>query len=182
MDQQRLFVAIELPTEVKTALTGLKIPAAGCKPVAAAQLHLTLRFIGPADAAALTAIKAALATVSGEPFPLALQEIGLFPATGRPRILWAGTAPSPELRLLQQRVELAVQSAGIPAEERRFSPHITIARLKEAAPAAIQAFTHNHRGFSVQPFTVDSFNLYASRLSTAGAEHTVLQNYPLQGS
>jgi 2'-5' RNA ligase len=180
VEQHRLFVAIELPVATKTALFRLKVPKGACRPVSTAQLHLTLRFIDAADDITLHAIKAALADVSGAPFSLQLREVGCFPPEDRPRVLWVGVSRSPELQQLQHRVELAVRTAGVPAESRRFSPHITIARTKEPAKAIISAFLSTHRNFATPNFTVTGFNLYTSKLSASGAEHTLLQKYPLQ--
>ena len=179
MTRHRLFIAIDLSPEARSALTGLKLPAANCRPVPASQLHLTLRFIGDVDDSQLTEVQAALAGINQGPFHLNLAGTGVFPNSHRPRVLWVGVAPVPELQQLQRLVELAVQAAGIPADERRFSPHITIARLAGSDPVPVRSFLDRYRAFVAPTFTAVSFNLYASRLSAAGAEHTILQSYPL---
>jgi 2'-5' RNA ligase len=75
-------------------------------------------------------------------------------------------------------VEQACVAAGTLPDERRFSPHITIARLRDTAPAAVSAFSRMHAGFSSRPFDVTAFHLYASTLNTHGAVHAILKTYP----
>lgn len=177
MERQRLFVAIDLPTAVKTPLTRLKLNLDGVRPVPAEQLHLTLRFIGDVDTPTLELVKNALAEIHAEPFKLAVNSIGHFPPSRFPRVLWVGVEPVPELLQLQHKVELAVRSAGIAAEERPFSPHITIARLKEVHLEQVRRFELQQQDFSAGFFMAENFHLYASRLSPAGATHTRLQSY-----
>src|SRR6266568_527239 len=131
MALHRLFVAIDLPDDVRRELDQLREPLPGAHWVPVEQLHLTLRFIGEVDDATLLAVKEGLAGVSGAPFPLAVQGVGHFPPGKHPRVLWVGLDAGPLLGELQRDIETAVQAAGLPAEERPFSPHITLARLRE---------------------------------------------------
>ena len=177
----RLFVAIDLPAEVKEAVTGIGRNLPGARWVAADQLHLTLRFIGAADETLFLQIKAALAKVTALPFPLALKGIGHFPPGKNARVLWVGMEQIEPLLELQRNVELALLDAGIAPEERRFSPHITIARLKETSHGRVAAFVEAHAGFESAAFPVDVFYLYSSTLSSSGAIHKREAAYPLSG-
>ncbi len=168
----RLFVAIDLPEQVKDAVAGIAgRELTGARLVPREQLHLTLRFIGDADEAQYQAIKAGLGKIKGAAFSLALKEVGHFPPGRRPRVLWVGMEESAPLLELQEEVERALVGAGVPPEERGFSPHITIARLKETPPVKVMALEEKHRQFSAGPFPVEEFYLYSSTLTREGAIH-----------
>jgi 2'-5' RNA ligase len=176
----RLFVAIDLPATVKEAVEGIAgrdLP--GARWVPRKQLHLTLRFIGEADDAMFQAIKKALRRVSGVSFPLILKEVGHFPPGRHPRVLWVGMEESGPLRELQQEIELALIGAGIPPDERRFSPHITVARLRETPPTKVAALEETLHLFSAGPFSVMEFYLYSSTLTHDGVIHKREDTYLL---
>ncbi len=175
----RLFVAIDLPEEVRTAVAAIGSRLEGARRVPADQLHITLRFIGEADEKLLAAIKTSLDQVSTPPFQLALRGVGHFPPGRHPRVLWVGIEESDPLLKLQQEVELALIEAGLQPDERRFSPHITFARLKDTPPAAVLALEERHRTFASSPFRVEAFFLYSSILTREGAVHTKEATYPL---
>ena len=176
----RLFVAIDLPEQVKDAVAGIAgRELVGARRVPREQLHLTLRFIGDADETMFQAVKRALSGVKGRSFSLTLKEVGHFPPGRHPRVLWVGMEESAPLRELQQVVELALIGAGISPEERGFSPHITIARLKETPPASVIALEEREHQFSAGPFPVDEFYLYSSLLTRDGAVHKREATYQL---
>lgn len=168
----RLFVAIDLPEQIKASLAGFARELPAARWVGPEELHLTLRFIGEVDQETFSAIKVALSGISFAAFPITLRGVGHFPPGRRPRVLWIGTDPCDRLIALQQELELALIGAGIPPDERRFSPHITIARLKETPPAAVNHFEMQHGGLSCPPFVVSEFILYSSILTQKGAVHT----------
>ena len=176
----RLFVAIDLTDEVKRAVTGVQSELRGARWVGAEQLHLTLRFIGDADDLLLKGIAEGLAGIACNSFPLSLKGIGSFPPRGAPRVLWVGLEAGAQLLTLQHEVEQACRAVGILPDERPFSPHITIARLKETTPAQVAAYTAQHGSFAVEPFKVTEFHLYESVLGREGAVHTRLRSYPLR--
>jgi len=176
----RLFVAIDLPEQVKEAVAGIAgRELTGARRVPREQLHLTLRFIGDADETMFQAIKRGLSGVRGFSFSLTLKEVGHFPPGRHPRVLWVGMEESGPLRELQREVELALTGVGVPLEERGFSPHITIARLKETPPAKVAALEEKEQLFSAGPFPVDEFYLYSSTLTRDGAIHKREATYRL---
>ncbi|WP_136515201.1 RNA 2',3'-cyclic phosphodiesterase [Geomonas edaphica] len=167
----RLFIAIELPDEIKETLSSFCCDLPGMRWVPTDQIHLTLRFLGDVQAKETARLKEALAAIAFAPFPLTVQGVGHFPPHGQPRVLWIGLEESRPLLELQQGIETAVAGVGIVPEERRFSPHITIARIKENASAAVKLFEAKHRPLSFPPFTVNDFVLFSSVLSPNGATH-----------
>jgi RNA 2',3'-cyclic 3'-phosphodiesterase len=173
----RLFVAIDLPEEVKTQLSGFSRELTGCKWVGMDELHLTLRFIGEVDDGTFALIGRALTAVRFESFPLTLCGVGHFPPHKHPRVLWVGIQGGEELGRLQQNVELALIEAGISPDDRPFSPHITLARMKDTAPSDVARFERDHAGLVCPTFEVSEFILYSSVLSRTGAIHTKEQIY-----
>jgi 2'-5' RNA ligase len=178
----RLFAAVDLPTAVKHQLDALRAPVPGARWVGHEQMHLTLFFIG--ETGRLPDIKAALDTVRAAPFDLLLTGVGRFPPGSRkpPRVLWAGIAPQPALLTLQAQVAAALTALGFPAEDRAYSPHLTLARLKAERPLPeADRFLAAHAAFRAGPVRVESFVLYASDLTPQGARYTPQAVYPLRG-
>ena len=178
----RLFVAIDLPEEVKRELARFRreeMPGARWVPLD--QLHLTLRFIGEVDDTTLAAIRKALGDVRVAPFSLAVQVVGHFPPRKTPHVLWVGADAGAPLADLQGQVEECVQTAGLAPESRPFSPHITIARLRETPPHVVAEFEKRHQAFACPPFQVAAFHLYESTLTAKGAIHALVRSYPLAG-
>src|SRR5690348_3750710 len=120
----RLFVALPLPDDVAQGLLMLQSGVPGARWSTREQLHLTLRFIGEADGRDANAIDEALATISAPRFTLELKGVGAFGGKN-PRALWAGVAPNEALIHLQRKIESAIQRLGFPAEERKYTPHVT---------------------------------------------------------
>ena len=174
----RLFVAVDIPEDVKAPLVCLPRELPQAHWVHPEQLHLTLRFIGEVEQQTMMAIKAALTRVSFPPFLLTLCGVGHFPPRSHPRVLWVGMDPCRALTQLQQEVELALFDAGIPPDERPFSPHLTLARLKDTPPAAVSGFELRHRGLNCAPFEAREFILYSSLLQHQGAIHRKEAIYP----
>jgi 2'-5' RNA ligase len=175
----RLFVAVDLPQEVKEAVRDIcrSLPEARWVPLE--QLHLTLRFIGDADEQAFNAIRTALAQVRDGAFSLELKGIGHFPPGKRARVLWVGIEACMPLLRLQRDVESALVNAGVPPEERPFSPHITLARFREPPTGGVAPFEERHGNFVSPPFKVTAFHLYSSLLTREGAIHRREATYTL---
>ncbi len=179
----RLFTAIDIPEDVRDALLGLQENLPGARWVPADNYHLTLAFLGEIDRAAADDADAALAEVSVPAFDLALAGIGTFGDGHRARTLWVGVdEPSGLLIRLQGKVETALRRAGIALERRKFSPHVTLARLKQPDPSAIGGYMQRHNLFRSRRFTVDSFALIESHLRADGPEYLPLIDYPLTTS
>ena len=175
----RLFVALDFPDAVRERLAGLGGGVPGARWTDPDNLHLTLRFIGevPDDQAA--DIDAALATIEAPGFDLVLDGVGIYGSARAARILWAGVERSEPLAHLQNKVESALVRCGLPAEERRFSPHVTLARLKDAPRDRLARFLEDRALFRAGPFHVEHFTLYRSLLGKGGAVYEALREYPL---
>lgn len=178
----RAFVAIDLPPSVKADLGDRMAGVPGARWTDPADLHLTLRFIGEVPEDRLEDVHHALDEIRAAPFDLALEGVGLFGQGARSRVLWAGVAASPPLAHLQAKVESAVVRAGEPAETRRFTPHVTLARLDRSLHAErLQRFVEGNGLLRAGPVPVDRFVLYESRPGAGRPHYRPLQDYPLLG-
>lgn len=178
----RLFVAVDIPEDIRILMCGMGGTIPGARPVPTEQLHLTLKFLGDVENSMLPDIREALGTINVTPFPLCLKGVGHFPPRGKPRVLWVGITPALEVTTLRNKVEKALADIGIPRDSRKFSPHITLARLKESPLARVTQFLAGNSLFETPAFTIREFHLYSSTLSSRGAVHTILASYPLTGA
>jgi 2'-5' RNA ligase len=177
----RLFVAIALPEAVEERLSMISCGLPGARWLSAGQHHLTLRFIGELDSSRFLDVREALAAVRAEPFSLQLQGTGFFPPRKKPQVLWVGVEKNEQLLRLRNRVESVLVAAGLAPEQRKFAPHITLARLKKTPSVRLGRYLEAHSMFFLPPFQVQEFRLYTSVLSPGGAKHFVEQEYDLGG-
>ena len=175
----RLFVAIDLPLQVKERLSSLCCGLPGARWVQPEHLHLTLRFIGEVDAMVFKAVSEALAGVQSGIFSLRLEGVGFFPPRGKPRVVWVGIRKNEQLVLLRKRIDSALVRTGLDPEGRKYSPHITLARLKNTPPSKVGAFLAHHGLFATEDYLVNEFLLYSSVLSNKGAKHYIEEAYRL---
>lgn len=179
----RLFLAVPLTEEVRhdlahhlaKALEGKSLPG---RPVSPRNWHLTLRFLGDTDRVTYERVLRQVEEADlGPAFRIALGALGAFPRPARATVLWVGIREGEEeLRELAARVEEALEGAGIPPEERPFSPHLTLSRIRPhqdvrsllervPAPPLRQA--------------VDRVVLYRSHLGGGPARYEELEEFPL---
>lgn len=175
----RLFVALRPPAEVREALLAAMGGVERARWQSDDQLHLTLRFVGEVDRRAADDLVAALSSVLAPAFDLSIRGVGHFEKKGRPKALWAALAPSPALETLQRRIERACRAAGLPAEARKFVPHVTLARLGGASLGAGE-WTARHGNLSAPAWPVRSFRLYESTLGSGGSAYEPLAEWPLE--
>ena len=176
----RLFVALELPSDVKDSLVPLARGLGDVRWTTSDQQHLTLRFIGEVDDGRANDIADALSLVPGVPFELQLKGIGHFPPRGEPRVVWAGVAKSRELKDLKRRIDRALRQADIDADRQKFAPHVTLARLRRPpTQAGLATYLMRHSLYQSQPFSVSGFNLYSSWLQPEGPDYQLEASYQL---
>lgn len=176
----RLFVAIDLPPDIAARLQELCYGVPGAKWVQPEQMHLTVRFIGEVDGGIFRDIKEGLGVIQSPPFVLQVKGLGFFPPRKTPRVLWAGLAPVEEVSALRNRIENVLVGLGLEPEGRKYSPHITLARLHDTPLARLGRFLAGNGLFATEPFPVSEFHLYSSELTSKGAFHTIEASYPLQ--
>lgn len=175
----RLFVGLELPAELRSRLAVLAGGVPGARWVPAENYHITLRFIGEVAAHQAEEIDHGLAALRARRFPLVLAGVGTFSRAGRETTLWVGVERSPPLDLLHSKIETACQRAGLEPERRRFAPHLTLARLDNAAPTKLAAFVQAHNLFRAEPVIIEHFTLFSSRLGKEASVYTAEVEYVL---
>ena len=180
----RLFTALDLPPEVIGSLEALLDrlrPAARLKWSAPANLHITTRFIGEWPTDRLPELQAALAGLPGHrPIPIAIRKLGFFPNPHSPRVFWAGVEAPPDLAALASETDRSLAALGLPSEGRPFSPHLTLARIKEPTPMQkLRESVAALPSLDFGSFTAASFYLYQSRLTPAGSVYTKLAEFRL---
>lgn len=178
----RLFVALDLPEPVRQRLTLLQGGVPGAKWVRPENLHVTLRFIGEVQNGIAHDLDAALSRITAPAFDLRLDGIGHFGKEKKPQALWAGVARSEPLQALHDKVDRAVIAAGLAADDRKFKPHITLGRLKGAAPDRVGHWLAEHSLFTAGPIPVPHFVLYRSHLGGEGSVYEPLAEYELIGA
>ncbi len=171
----RLFVAVEIPDLVKEMMGELEgeLPEDGLKRVDVKNLHITLKFLGEVDEAKVEEVKAALGRVEFAPFKVQVKGVGVFPKEDYIKVVWAGTE-SAELKELAGKVEVALVSR-FGKEERGFSGHLTLARVKRKVD--LKEFLGKHREEVFGGFAVDKFLLMKSVLQKGGPEYSVVEEF-----
>lgn len=178
---RRVFLGLDLPDAVRSALAVQQFLLPLPHKVPVELLHLTLVFVAEADDAGLEAAHEGWSALRLAGFPLALAGLGLF-GGDRPRVAWAGVAPSDALIRLQARAERIARTAGLAVEHHRFAPHVTLGRFRPpdfAATAALERAVAAGADFAAGPWQVRDVVLWQSHLSGKGARYQELARYPL---
>jgi len=185
----RTFIAINVPPAVldtiiriQTRFKSLGLHASWVKP---GNLHLTLKFLGDTDPDRIPGIQYTLTETlaSYTRFQLLLDSVGVFPDTNNPRVLWLGLKDEEgALKTLQADIKKALESIGFPREQRPFSPHVTLARVKSSKgkkQLKDELDAMNPKGINPHPFDVGEIHLYESQLTPKGSIYTILANFKL---
>jgi 2'-5' RNA ligase len=185
MEQIRAFIAIELPSRLKLELgklqTQLKMQRQNwVKWVDPNSIHLTLKFLGNIDINSTGQITKEMegAARGISPFFLEVKDLGVFPNLRRVQVAWVGVSGEiDKVVQLQQNLESNLEYLGFVPEKRRFTPHLTLARLRDQAkPEERQKFGQliASTGFKSDPFKVDTVSLMRSQLTNHGAVYSQL--------
>lgn len=172
----RLFTGLEIPSGLAQELSLMRGGISGARWIDPDNYHITLRFIGDVDLASARSVAAVLDGIRRTSFTVKLDGLDAF-GHDRPRAIVAKVQPNPSLIELQAEQERAIRRVGMPAEPRRFTPHITLARLRGAPGIAVAAYL-GERGFLSRSFTAERFVLFSSRDSVGGGPYIKEEVYP----
>lgn len=183
----RTFIAIEIPSEIRSALaalqTELRRAGADVGWTRPENIHLTLKFLGEVDERRIMEIeKVCVSSATGfQPFTLSLDDTGVFPNARQPRILWAGLAGEIEKAAeMQRRLDERLALIGFEREEKAFRPHLTIGRVKSNRKTReLLALADAHR-LPALSFVVTEIVLMKSELHPARARYTLMTRASLQ--
>ena len=189
--QIRSFIAIELPSELKAILGSFQNEMASAggsfvKWVPPDSIHITLKFLGNVPTEKIEAISSAIeqACAKAGPFTLAMGELGGFPNLNQPRVLWVGLHGDIErVKSLQISIDNRLVRLGFEKEKREFTPHITLARMRDKASSVDrrkfgELVIKKHFDFRYK-IDVESINLMRSRLLPGGAVYSCLTKLKL---
>jgi len=174
----RLFTGLEIPEEVGRLLAGLRGGLHGARWIGPENYHITLRFIGDIDGRTAEEVAEALSRVRRPGVAVRLSGLDAF-GGARPHALWARVEPSPALTELQAEHERVLQRLGLPGEGRKYTPHLTMARLRGTSAAEVARWLALNGGFSLPPFVADRFVLFSARAAVGGGPYLVEEAFPL---
>lgn len=179
----RLFTGLSIGPAVLEALTRLQQelkPAAPLKWSPIENLHITMKFIGawPEDR-----LEQMIATLSAMPkthaFPVTVSRLGFLPNPHRPRTLLTGVQGGPELSTLAASIEDALVTIGCSREERKYTPHVTLARIKDEDIRGLRERIASMTDLNFGSFEATHFHLYASKPGPRSSIYTVVESFPL---
>jgi 2'-5' RNA ligase len=185
----RLFLAVNLPPEVRQAIVDAAAPLREAAPtlpwVDVEKLHLTVKFLGQQSEEMAARISDAMLGVAARNRAVGVElgDIGAFPNFRRPRVVWLGVSSEPKLELLHHDVETACEALGIPVEGRPFRPHLTLARVR---PRSIDATALRNLSRAakdvhyVEEVVINAIDLMESKLTPTGAKHRLITSHSLR--
>ncbi|KAB2801507.1 RNA 2',3'-cyclic phosphodiesterase [Brucella anthropi] len=174
----RLFTALEIPRDAALSLSLLRGGLPGARWIDVENYHITLRFIGDVEGHVADEVANALDRVRRPEFMLNLSGVNAF-GSKKPHSIYAGVSPSPELNALQAEIERICRRLHIPADPRKFTPHVTLARLRNPRIEDVVRYLSSRGNFATLPFKVGRFVLMSSRDSVGGGPYIVEEAWPL---
>ena len=174
----RLFTGLEIPSDVRQSLSILRGGLPGARWIDPENYHVTLRFIGDVDDVIAHEVASLLGRVRREPFELRVEDLKSFGGR-KPRAIVASVEPIQPLIELQSELERLMQRLGLEPEGRKFTPHVTLARLRNTAPRDVADYLSTRGPVFGNSFRVSRFVLFSARASVGGGPYVVEADYPL---
>ena len=174
----RLFTGIGIPEDIAFNLELMRGGIFGARWIDRENFHITLRFIGDISEPIVQELAFELNSLSFQSFEVSLAGVGLF-GGNEPHTLFAEVESNPALNKLQALQEKLCQRAGLTPEGRRFVPHVTLARLRDAFLPDLQSWIATHNLYRSRPFSVESFELFSSRPSRGGGPYVIEASFGL---
>jgi len=190
MPVKRIFVAFDISAEARQSAAEYidrlrahfsHCPASWTKPD---KLHFTLRFLGDVDVYKMNSVfdAAAFAAARVGSAELWLEGTGVFPSPGKARVLWLGAKGDLEtIAILKRCLDDRLQLTGFEADQKRFTPHLTLARVKDPNACGQMVESHLRSDFQTARFQVSEIVLYESKLQPAGSIYTALEHFKFAG-
>jgi RNA 2',3'-cyclic 3'-phosphodiesterase len=174
----RLFTGLEIPSDVAETLAMLRGGLPGARWIEPENYHLTLRFIGDIDDGLARDVASVLGQVCRPAFELRLDGLGAFGGR-KPRAVYAAAEISPPLVELQAEQERLLRRIGLEPEGRKFTPHVTLARLRDSSNRQVADYLASRGHFRSRSFPISQFVLFSSKASVGGGPYVVEAGYPL---
>jgi 2'-5' RNA ligase len=174
----RLFTGLEIPSETALMLSMLRGGLRGARWIDPENYHITLRFIGDIDDRTADEVVDALDRIRRDPIEIRLDGLGSF-GNGKPHVVWAGVQLPSALSELQSEQERILQRLHLPAERRKYVPHVTLARCKTSNNEDVAKWLCERGNFQAPPFIAGRFVLFSAKSSVGGGPYLVEEAYPL---
>ena len=174
----RLFTGLELPPTVVDQIALGRGGVIGARWLEPADYHVTLRFVGDVDMRTAFDVAETLADIRRPAAPVAFDGLGWF-GGDRPRALVAQIRADPALVELQAEQERRLRRIGLAPETRKFTPHVTLARLRGVGARAVADYLASRGSLAIDAFTADQFVLFSARAGSGGGPYVVEAAYPL---
>lgn len=175
----RLFVAFDLPDEIRTYLTSLQVQDLSVRWIPPENMHVTLHFLGDVPEDDLPKVIEVLREVEAKGFTTVVTGYTVFPSVRRPRVIVASLASSDELGDLHRKSGAQLSEAGCNVESRPYRPHVTIARVRSASATDVRSYVESLPQPPPDAFRVNDFSLYKSMLTPKGARYDQLMSFSL---
>ncbi|MBI4667454.1 MAG: RNA 2',3'-cyclic phosphodiesterase [Nitrospinae bacterium] len=184
---RRIFFAIDLPDELTTraenVISGFGVPSGQVRWARAGNMHITMRFLGDVSEKAIPGLCDAAGQIAAtfRPFRITVEGLGVFPNQERPRVVWFGVGGDVEnLKNIETALSARLEGMGFPPEERAFSAHLTIGRVKsDNARGKIARLVRQYRRYYIGDAPVTEIALYESKLNPQGSIYTKLGSFKL---
>lgn len=173
----RLFTGLEIPSDVGESLALLRGGLPGARWIDPENYHLTLRFIGDVDDVIAHEITSMLGKTRRGAFELRFDGLSSFGGR-KPRAVVASVAPAQPVVELQAEHERLMQRVGLEPEGRKYTPHVTLARLRDSSSRQVANYLSARAAFRSMAFSVSRFVLFSSRASVGGGPYVVEAAYP----
>jgi len=175
---KRLFIALEIPQAIALNLSALRGGIAGARWIEPQDFHITLRFIGKVALYEEQRIAAQLRLLASPPVAVEIRGLNSF-GRKRPRTIFAAVQSTPALMALQKQLERYIQLLGFDPELRKFTPHITLARLQRSPMSHVGHFCAQHSLAAHGDFIAAGFALYSARTSMGGGPYVIEERFEM---
>jgi 2'-5' RNA ligase len=179
----RLFIALDIPVEIRACLTEYMERARTLAPDArwarVEGLHVTLKFIGHVDDTAVRKIRAALSAIKAAPFEVKFAGVGFFPNPNAGRVFWAGVDGGDNLPSLASSIDAALEKLGFARETKPYHPHLTLARTSSRPLRELKPLLSDPPP-QFGTMTAREFFLYQSQPQKGGSKYTKLERFGLE--
>lgn len=172
----RLFAGLSVPHDIAEKLLPLQTNLPGARWRPRENFHITLKFYGEVDHDTTSKLQEALSAIRFEPFEISLKGSGWFGGK-KPQSVWVGVAPCDPLTRLHQACSKAARIAGLSLEQQRYTPHITMAYCRTSPFDPVINWGNEQTSFESQPFLVEQFHLFSSRLGKGASKYRLESSY-----
>lgn len=176
----RLFIALPLASGIQQQIGRLQMGVPNARWVRPENMHVTLCFLGDVSEMRLDGLDHALRPIAASQFRFKISGIGHFGTRRKVHALWVGVDGGEALIRLHAKIDRAVRSIGLEPDSRKFQPHVTLARLREAPLNKITQYMGDYNLFRTEPVLADHFALFQSTLGHRAAQYEAIKTYNLQ--